>query len=573
MSDNTSIEWTDASWPVVSGCNRVSAGCDHCYAIRESNRLAGNPNPKVSAVYAGAVTRRNGRLDWSGTVRCLPERLDWPLKWRKPRRIFVGNMGDLFHERVSDEFIDRVFATMALAPRHTFQILTKRAKRMCEYCSAPGTPSRVAKEIDKLKVAQEISAMGEPRIEPIPEYPGYLVSDHGDVFSSQGSPICVRCGIEIPDGIARRRYCGKKCRDLDSYHRKKGYTINANKGSYRQMKPLPGEDGHMRVMFYRDREARRELVHRLVLTVFDRPPHDGEQGCHRNGDPTNNALPNLKWGDQSDNWKDRRRHGNARSHSKLSQEHVDRIRGLAIQGHSYEQIGKDFGISGTQVRNIARGHQWTTNNSLCWPLPSIWLGVSAEDQPTLDERVKYLLQTPATVRFVSLEPLLGPIDVDAAVWPCCIATREYREEHCDGGMFCDERALSWVIVGGESGPGARPIHPDWPRSIRDQCQGAGVPFFFKQWGAWLPDNQLDASTFVIQRGHPGAPSWAINKPVTHLSPGLHAFRVGKKAAGRELDGRTWDEMPEASSEPVDINRKIGDTCPTCGNCPNCGCEL
>lgn len=146
---------------------------------------------------------------------------------------------------------------------------------------------------------------------------------------------------------------------------------------------------------------------------------------------------------------------------------------------------------------------------MTWPLPNVWLGVSAETQQWADIRIPALLETPAAVRFVSAEPLLGPITLPAV-----------------------ER-LDWVIVGGESGPGARPMHADWARGLRDQCVGAGVPFLFKQWGEWAPtrvDDPLRPSAVFVNVAPPGEP------PLTMC-------RVGKKAAGRLLDGCTWDEYP------------------------------
>jgi protein gp37 len=130
-------------------------------------------------------------------------------------------------------------------------------------------------------------------------------------------------------------------------------------------------------------------------------------------------------------------------------------------------------------------------------LPNVWLGTSVENQATANERIPHLLKCPAVVRFLSVEPMLGAIDLDS---------EEADQVHALGcgnsGCECGDRGVDWVIVGGESGPGARPMHPDWARGIRDQCQAAGVPFFFKQWGG-----------------------------------------VNKKRTGRVLDGRTWDEMP------------------------------
>ncbi len=162
-----------------------------------------------------------------------------------------------------------------------------------------------------------------------------------------------------------------------------------------------------------------------------------------------------------------------------------------------------------------------------WPLPNVWLGVSVEDQQWADIRIPKLLDTPAAVRFLSCEPLLGPIDlrlleyVETGCGGCSGLPSPQHEPSCgvEEGRFW---GIDWVIVGGESGPGARPMHPNWPRSLRVQCAAAGVPFLFKQWGAHAP----------VYRGE---------------KVGEVMLRVGKKAAGRELDGRTWDEYPAGAS--------------------------
>jgi protein gp37 len=133
MSDTSHIAWTNATWNPVVGCRKVSAGCDGCYAIRDAQRLAGNPNQKVRDAYKGLTHRLNGNLNWTGIVRPLPDRLNQPLHWKKPRRVFVNSESDLFHEAIPDDFIEEVFAVMALASQHTFQILTKRSARMRDF--------------------------------------------------------------------------------------------------------------------------------------------------------------------------------------------------------------------------------------------------------------------------------------------------------------------------------------------------------------------------------------------------------------------------------------------------------
>lgn len=322
MSDNTGIEWADATWNPIIGCTKVSAGCDNCYAIRTAHRMTNNPNLKISTAYAG--TELNG--DWTDQINLLPDRLDIPLRWRKPRRIFVNSQSDLFHKNVPDEFIARVFAVMAAAYTHTFQVLTKRPARMRSLLSSP---------------------------------------EFVDLFDRE---YC-----RIPDWAPRW--------------------------------------------------------------------------------PDNDWMP---------------------------------------AGHN---------------DHLSQG-----------PLSNVWLGTSVEDQKWADIRIPLLEGTPAAVRFLSLEPLLGPVDLSAWVMPHsaeCKASDEPPWCVCSPPVF--ER-IGWVIVGGESGPGARAMNPNWVRSLREQCVAAGIPFHFKQWGEWAPaevDTEFNSVT-----------------------------RVGKRSAGRVLDGRTWDQYPQ-----------------------------
>lgn len=172
--------------------------------------------------------------------------------------------------------------------------------------------------------------------------------------------------------------------------------------------------------------------------------------------------------------------------------------------------------------------QAQTRISSMVPLPNVWLGVSVEDQTRADERVPDLLATPAAVRFISAEPLLGPVNLSN--FDCNgRGLGFYWVNALTGGHddMCRPCApvpkLDWVIVGGESGPGARPMHPAWARSLRDQCTNAGVAFHFKQWGEFLSQPAPGA------KWSDGTPVAAEDEPVTYE-------RVGKKAAGRLLDG-------------------------------------
>jgi len=198
------------------------------------------------------------------------------------------------------------------------------------------------------------------------------------------------------------------------------------------------------------------------------------------------------------------------------------------------------------------------NNYLC-DLPNVWLGVTTENQEQADKRIPILLQIPAVVRFVSVEPMLGPVVLRrkaANEQEIIQATLMDRLEEYSRPI---ERGIDWVICGGESGPGVRPLHPDWARYLRDQCVAAGVPFFFKQLGEfreirryWTFAKYADTVGMVSRIvGHGRTAllnaddSDLVNGGPEHkVYPISHLERVGKKIAGRELDGRTWDEFPE-----------------------------
>lgn len=332
------IEWVkneDGSqgetWNLISGCTKESAGCKNCYAERMTARLKAMGQAKYS--------------DGFNVVKVHPECLDEPLRWRKPRTVFVCSMADLFHVDVPFEFIAAVFGVMAACPQHTFQVLTKRAGRMLEFFR--------------------------------------WLDDQEDEVS--------------------------------------GYP------------------------------CRRQLLGRYLAPMISR---------------------------------------------------------------NHEILGID------------------------WPLPNVQLLVSCEDQPAIDARVPYLLQCPAAVRGVSVEPMVGGIDLTRVGPPAFpLDTIDALRGLYRGGIEIER--LDWVICGGESGPGARPMHPEWARSLRDQCEAAGVPFLFKQWGEW--SSEFRAGTEVELA------TLAYNQLVAGGAPdGMHTLytRVGKKVAGRELDGVIHDAFPK-----------------------------
>lgn len=367
------IEWTEKSWNPVTGCTPVSEGCRNCYARRMAHRLRG---------------RFGYPADEPFRVTLHPERLREPIGLRKPRRIFVVSMGDLFHDDVPESFIDQVFAVMALCSEHTFQVLTKRPARMLNYCSYSHRDSEIMARMDEL-------------------IPGSSRQPQGWEF--------------VPGGR--------------------------------------GEEGY-------------------------------EPGY----------------------WE----------------------------------------------------------GPLRWPLPNVWLGVSVENQAAADERIPILLHTPAAVRFISVEPALGPVSIrnyvrgsrEVVECPKCGHVHNSADSFYWTGLERDIEAdrcpncgydtkgsirayieledryilpgLDWVIVGGETGPGARPMHPEWVRSLRDQAVAAGVPFLLKHRGEYLTLPELADLGITLSTAE------AMN--ANTMGGGF--YRVGRKRAGRMLDGRAWDEYPE-----------------------------
>lgn len=271
------IQWTERTWNPIVGCSVVSPGCTNCYAMRQAARLLDKPGSH----YDGTTQVVNGKAVWTGKVALAPDHiLTAPLRRKKPTVYFVNSMGDLFHEDVPDDWIDRVFAVMALCPRHIFQVLTKRGDRMRAYINRQGAGAT-------------------------PDRAWYLFA-------------------------AIRNFIN------DEYHENARF-------------------------------------------IYDETP-----------------FP--------------------------------------------------------------------------WPLPNVWIGTSIEDRRRGEERAWHLAQTPAAVRFWSIEPLLEDLGN--------LTTLGLRDM-IDGSR----RAVDWVIIGGESGPGARPFNIEWARSIIRQCRAAGVPVFVKQLGA------------------------------------------------------------------------------------------
>lgn len=348
----TKIEWCEKTWNPVIGCTKISPGCKNCYAEIMAKRLKGVYESKSTDSlrgYAKVIDSGPDGSQWSGKTFFNEEKIYESLSWKKPRHIFVCSMADLFHDTVLDSWIDRVMAMIALTPRHTYHILTKRPERMEEYFSR-----------GKNKLAEA------------------------------WKEACYEIGV----------------------------------GS--------GDDD------------------------VDTPPCFIHNRC--------------------------------------------------------------FG--------------YTEKSTTEWPLTNLCLDVTIENQEMANYRIPFLLRTPAAKRGVSVEPMLGEIDFyDITLNGEYYNTlKGFGDISGSNGKFGGPK-IDWVICGGESGSKARPTHPDWVRSLRDQCQDAGTPFFFKGWGEYRPCDVDDIIHIPDSKLHED-----------HKAQIVYA-KLGKKHTGAIIDEKEWREMP------------------------------
>lgn len=349
MGDATNIEWTDATWTPIraryweiqndgSGkerigwhCEHITEACRNCYAERMNLRLGTGLEFKPGHLFREEhVVYNNGQ----SKVFLDEKLLTQPLRWKKPRKIFVCSMTDLFADFVPTEMIEKIFGVIIKAKNHTFQILTKRPKR-----------ARA-------------------------------------ILSSEA------------------------------------------------------------------------FVRRALFCAFDGPAQT------------------------------------------------------------------------------------------IWPLPNVWLGTSISNQEDADKFVPELLTTPAAKRFLSCEPMLGPIDIDCS-------SIDWMQYPNGNGISGNRLMIDWVICGGESGPNARPMHPDWARSLRDQCASADIPFFFKQWGEWSPGEHWPNLKARATADY-FAGKWTFDRIPAgpsddHVDDEPTLYRNGKRAGGRLLDGVDHNSFPKAAA--------------------------
>lgn len=455
---STKIEWTDERWNPVTGCSLISEGCQNCYAKRMANRLRG---------------RYGYPEDDPFQVTLHPDRLELPFQWKKPKRIFVNSMGDLFHEDVPFEFIDRVFAVISIANNHRYQLLTKRPQRMLEYLSTAF--DRVFSLVYSVNYEQRRETA---EIKPV---------RNRNQWKNLEDRQTTREGGEARGGLLSR--CQSKPLSEGARRIPNERRLSFGDGDYQWNKNSDG--GTPSCM---DRETRN---------------HPGE---------INN---------QSQEWHKRRQSpGKSRtSNIQRTTATCPRCSEGKTSPSNREQASQNPSLRSGCDRNASTTHGWYHGERHCknvrhdtkgdkrnsqqenlethleWPLPNVWLGVTAENQETADERIPILFECPAAVRFVSVEPCIGPIDFTNLYHKTSFSYYQVLKTIDRPG---GRPALDWIVVGAETGPGARPMDPKWARNIRDQCKAANVPFFMKKMsGGKRPPEDLMIREFPQTQGKKG----------------------------------------------------------------------
>jgi protein gp37 len=235
----------------------------------------------------------------------------------------------------------------------------------------------------------------------------------------------------------------------------------------------------------------------------------------------------------------------------------DRMLEFLRQPRLYDDVLREANVFRRQRPKMANVG---ISNPATMPRRWIWLGVTAENQVMADQRIPLLLQVPAAVRFVSVEPMLSAMDLRPYLTRACTRWQQplHNGEQCPecgnghGNNMGLRNRLDWVICGGETGPGARPMHPGWARSLRDQCQASGTPFFFKQRGEWAPATAEHGVIGSLMPETGGKYTWIgwdgkTQNPSAHglQDPVMAIARVGKARAGHLLDGQEWRQFPES----------------------------
>ncbi len=539
MSSDSNIEWTDATWNPSTGCTKISEGCKHCYAAPMARRIQASEQArldKLATRHKAALDARDGKQELhlaEQMAELLESRLYGagfgftehsdnldlmlaPLRWRKPRRVFTCSMSDLFHEQATDWHLACCWAVMAACPQHSFQVLTKRPHRMAAFLALLATPqgrTLRSRAVEWLLGKPEMdAACARTRKPDQASIIDRLVLLFGDPDNARPAEVPVLPNVWLGTSVENQAVT------KDGWHPQAMKDGSVVPGRIDALLDCPA------VVRFLSCEP---LLGPLDLSAWVKPtlpvPLDE---CPESWDE-------FIWPD----WVPREL-----IESILNFWSADQGRGPRAYLNSWKQQGAP--PAGLKMKGRDIGDEWNTGRYwFCW------------------NNCGRLIDNGGKANFCS---------------------------HGTGGLFNYDpgyyQPIHWVIAGGESGHQARPCHPDWVRSLRDQCQAAGVAFFFKQWGEWIHGSQVQpvdgnpenwqagqlihwkpsdlvtiapkqqghlSCRFITQAGHSlggGDPGYGGSMPSDEDMPRCVAMhRVGRKKAGRLLDGVEHSEYPEVQA--------------------------
>lgn len=537
MVANTKIEWCDHTWNPWIGCTKVGPGCAHCYAENLMDKRMG-----VAVWGPGNERVRTKDANWKMPLRWNAQADAFMAQHGHRQRVFCASLADVFDNAVDPQWRADLFALIAATPNLDWLILTKRVGNVLPMIrlalefvyKAHSTGYNKAHETSTTRTGSLRGRLiGRTRDRQVG--PG-MAPEEADI-----RPLDGRCqddslqSSQSRDGDGGRLFSGS----LDA-QRQAGGGSSSSAG----VVSLQGSDSRRADHQPQERQQGEQQAKQLGVGDLQRAEEPRNSGTGR-------EAPRCAGVEAPENTSERvGRDGNAKS----AQERNDDKRHRNSVQCDAERSLTDLPQRDLDARPALK--VWLEAWMAGQPPSNVWIGATIVNQVEADRDIPKLLDVPARVRFLSMEPLLGPVDLthievfggDAEIYPLK-GTTDCVDE--DGAPTDDVPALDWVIVGGESGPGARPMHPDWARSLRDQCEAAGVPFLFKQWGEWAsvstspvhpestrtPGNLCSVTLDGVTADHYVAISTDGGRTRNEIR------RVGKKAAGRLLDGRTWDGFP------------------------------
>ena len=495
MAENSKIEWTDHTFNPWVGCTKVSPACDNCYAE--------------------AWAKRSGQVEWGNHPRRVTSDSYWrqPIKWNRiaardgvRRKVFCASLADVFDNQVDPQWRIDLFALINATPWLDWLLLTKRPQNIAKMVFACAEIENVRTNNSRTPIPGGGSCAGNGDRRDRPN----LALEKVDWRSVAG-----RQATDAMQTHTRRHYPGEGGLSsvVDDGGRQDNEDVRSSTGLYGE----EGADSSRTDNQPRGRDQIEQSSEQFGIGDARRTtPARADNSESATDRDAGRKAPEMH--DNCGNSEGNKATSSGGSGDQISSGHVRNDTEFSLVHHDGEVVE----ASSLEVWLRA----WLSGS----PPNNVWIGCAVENQDEADRRIPHLLAVPAKIKFLSCEPLLGPLDLS------CISLRPGY----GGPLYApltgkwwgedtgQRDTISWIIAGGESGPHARPMHPDWARSLRDQCAAVGVSFFMKQWGEWAP----------YDRGR--IDSRSLNVPGSTDTP---IQRFGKKLAGAMLDGREHKEFP------------------------------